>query len=260
MKFLNTVLLFSIGLLLASCGNWVEEINLEEDGSGSYKVYTDIIPSSVQMATEMTMMFAAMDTTKTIDKDSLRLAVTEKVWEDFPDEIDSVIDLASEMPDSILNYKDNKKYLDKMTGFMTGGRDKGYVNMGVDYGFENQEDLMGFLKFFETVQESQSSNSSKSPMDDLTKTKAHAEYDISTKKFTRKVTYENPQTDLSDQSEFEKLFGKGKYITVINTKRKIKTAKGDHLKEVSDYKVVFEYDFLPALTGGLNTNFEIIFE
>lgn len=246
---------------LASCGNVVEEINLDADGSGTYEIKTDIIPATVNMAVTFTKMFAAMDTTHVLNEDSLRTAVTEEVWADFGDaEIDSVIDFKNEIPDSILNEGDNRKYAEKMTMFMKGSRAKGYVDMGLRYPFVSGEDLQDFMAFFERVQEGQSKNAKGNPLGELGDLRSTTTINQSNKSFARTTIYHNPADESEDMGKFKEMFGDGKFLTIVNTKRKIKKVNGDHVKSVEDYRVTFEYEFMPAMTGQLNTDFEIIFE
>ncbi len=246
---------------LASCGNVVEEINIEADGSGTYEIKTDIVPATVNMAVTFTKMFAAMDTTKTINEDSLRTAILEEVWADFGDEeVDSVIDVMSQIPDSTLNKGDNRKYAEKITMFMKGSREKGYMNMGMQYPFANGEDLQDFMAFFEQLQKDSSKNQKKSPIGELGDVRSTTTITQNKKTFARATVYHNPAEETEDLNGLKEMMGDGKYITVVNTKRKIKTVKGNYIKSVADYKVVFEYDFIPAFTGQIDTDFEIIFE
>jgi hypothetical protein len=257
MKLFKLGLYFIAAIGLTSCGNFVEEFTIEEDGSGNYQIYTDVVAGGIEMSVNMAKMFNPEELTPE-QEDSLRREVENSVWEDFPGEIDSTIDFASEMPDSLLNYGDNRKYAEKMKGFMRGSREKGYIHGGIAYPFSDIDDLKAFEKFME---ESQNSNkeASSGMFGALSSTNSEANYTLNKKGFSRKVTYIIPEDDDSLE-KMKKMFGEGTYQTVIHTKRKIKKAKGEHLKTQEDYKVVFEYDFFEALSGKLNTDFEIIFE
>lgn len=246
---------------LASCGNVVEEITIEADGTGTYEIKTDIIPATVNMAVTMTKMFSSIDSTKTLNEDSLQMAVLEEVWADFGDEeIDSTLDVMSQMPDSLLKTDADRKYAEGMNMFMRGSRDKGYMNMGVEYAFADAEDFQGFMEFWERLQASSGNQQTGSPLDDLGDMRSKVEIVQTSNSFSRKTEYLNPIEDDSELEGMAELLGDGKYITVVKTKRKIKKVNGEHIKDIDDYSVTFEYPFVDAFSGALNTDFEIIFE
>ena len=248
-------------LALTSCGNYIEEIDLEEDGSGTYQIYTDIIPATVEMTVSMTKMFATMDSTKTIDEDSLRTAMYDEVWADFPEHVDSVIDMAKELPDSIKNDPAAKPYIENMSGFMRGGKAEGHLYAGVQYEFKSIADLQGFLNFMDKTQEARSAQEARSPFGQLTKVRSKVVYKLQKNEFTRKVTFSQDMTDESESTEeMEALFGKGTMTTIIRTDRKIVTARGVNVQQNGDYEVVIKHDFYEAFLGKVNLDFAILFE
>lgn len=254
-------MVFFILLGLASCGNIVEEINLEKDGSGSYEVKTDIIPATVNMTVTFTKMFAAMDTTNVIDVDSLTAAVQEKVWEDFGDgEVDSIIDMANEIPDSLKDDPEYLAFVERVNVFMRGSKEKGYMNMGMEFNFTDGDDYQFMLNKFEEIQSSQGDQKTGSPLDDLSSVRSRVTIESDKKHFVRKTEYLNPIESEEEVEGLQEMLGDGKFITVVNTKRKIKKVNAKHIKRVEDYSVTFEYDFIEAFMGRLNTDFEIIFE
>jgi hypothetical protein len=87
-----------------------EEIYLNSDGSGEYTIYTDMIPSMVTMME----VFAAMDTTFQGTSEELTAKVKEKIWEDFPAEVDSIMDMTGEeIPEDIKNNPEKMAMLKK---------------------------------------------------------------------------------------------------------------------------------------------------
>ena len=245
---------------LASCGTIEEEILIEADGSGIYEIKTDIIPMTVEMTVTMTKMFAAMDTTEVIDEDSLRTAVLNEVWKDFGDgEIDSIIDVTKEVPDSILNKGNNRYYYEKMTVYMRGSKQQGHLYMGIQYPFTNGEDLQGFMAFFQELQKQGNQSGQSDPMSKMTSVGSTVTFNASKNSWSRSTVYHNPLDPEQDFGPMDAMFANAKYITVVKTKKKIKEAKGNYIKSVDDYQVVFEYDLVEAMSGQLDTDFEIIF-
>lgn len=260
--------LFRIGLLVMSlalftaCGNYTEEFTLKADGSGTYTVYTDVVTGSIEMGAQMASMFAEDEMTEK-QLDSLKQGVADKIWEDFPGEIDSVLDLTSELPDSFLNYGNNRAYAERMVMYMRGSKEKGYVNAGVEFNFKDGEDYAEFTNYFENMQNSSGKGGSSSMLGSLSNTKSDPTYNFEKKGFKRTVKYtftESAESDPNAEKMLAMMGGNGTYQTIVNTERKIKKVKGDHIKSQEDYRVVFEYPFLESLEGSVNTDFEIIFE
>lgn len=246
---------------LVSCGTIEEEIMLEADGSGVYEIKTDIIPMTVEMTVTMTKMFAAMDTTNTIDEDSLRAAVLDEVWKDFGDgEIDSIIDITSEVPDSILNKGNNRMYYEKMNVYMRGSREAGHMYMGMQYPFTSDEDLQGFMAFFEKLQQEGNQAEQSNPMSKIGNVRSTVTFKSNKNSWSRATVYHNPMDSEEDLGPMDAMFAKSSYITVVKTKRKIKEVKGNYIKRIDDYQVVFEYNLVEAMSGQINTDFEIIFD
>lgn len=259
--------LFRLGLLAMSlalftaCGNYVEEFTLKADGSGSYTVYSDIIEGSVEMGSTMATMFSEEELTQA-QKDSVRLGVEAKMWEDFDGEVDSVINMVSELPDSFLNYGNNREYAERMVMFMRGSQEKGYMNIGVEVDYKNGEDFNDFINYLENMQDSKGSGNA-TILGGLSETKSDASYKFSSKSFGRTVKYtfvENEEGDKSMGKMLEMMGEGGTYKTIVHTERKIKKVKGENIVLQEDYKVVFEYPFAASLDGSVNTDFEIIFK
>lgn len=245
--------------LFTSCGDIVEEIHLEKNGSGTYEVYTDMIPTAVEMATEMTMKFAgAFDSTKVLDEDSIRAHATEMVWRDFPDQLDSTYSY-SDGSDSVSGVHDPEGYGDRAKGFMRGGRSVGYMMMGMTFPFDDDDDLTGFSNFAEDVMEADK----KVGLKGLSQSKSNVKFTYEKKKFAREMSTVE-KNDLTDE---EKMFfdmltkgASGTYRTVVHTPRKIKEVKGDGIEKIEDYKVTFAYDLKEIVGGKVNMNFDITME
>src|SRR5687768_3951249 len=98
MKHIRYLLLSLASFTLYSCDNITEEIYINDDGSGEYVFYTDMIPGITKMTTEMAVLFA-----DSLSGDSLEASLNDNIWKDFPDVLDSIIDYANIIPDSVLS-------------------------------------------------------------------------------------------------------------------------------------------------------------
>ena len=79
------------------------------------------------MGAKKASMFAENEMTEK-QLDSLKLGVADKIWEDFPVETDSTLDLTSELPDSFLNY--GNRITERMVIIVRVCQEKEYMNIG----------------------------------------------------------------------------------------------------------------------------------
>ncbi len=259
MRTIRFLVLAVASFFLFSCDNITEEIHLNEDGSGEYRIYSDVIPGMVKMATEITSMTAKMDSTGDTSEEAIRKKAIEKVWEDFPDEIDSTYNLAEGAPDSLVNYGNNRKYMENMTGFMRGGKSKGYVHQGMEYTFSDMENLNGFLSFANEAMNEKSAERTGKLMGGMN-TQTNTTYTWRNRTFSRSVEVISPQ-DLEDPSMkfLMTLMGDAEYTTIVHTPRKVKLVnEGGRI--TAEKEVTFTYKLMDMLSGKVEGDFEIVME
>jgi hypothetical protein len=263
MKFYKIVLFSACIVFFSACGNLTEEFTFKSDGSGIYTAYTDIVSGSIDMSTAMAIQYSGKEFSKA-QKDSLKKVVTEKIWEGFPGEIDSVVDLLSELPDSVIKFGDNKEYSKRTDLFYKGSKKKGYVHAGVTIDFRNGEDFVNFSDYLERIQNTRDENNEgPSLLGSITEIKSDAEYAFEKKSFKRTVKFSDLDMEEIDPTAglmMELFSDKGTYRTIVNTVRKISSVKGEYVVLQKENKVVFEYPFKEYMRGDVNTDFEIIFE
>lgn len=254
MKNLRYLLLFFTSATLYSCDNITEEIYLNPDGSGEYVFYTDMIPGITKMATEMSMIFQ-----DSLSSDSSEIFLEESIWKDFPDVIDSVIDYANIIPDSVLDDPANKEIIEKMQFFMEGGRSKGYVNMGFRFAFKDFSELEDILKKVEDNQHGSGAGGGMMP--ELDEMRTSIQFEFKDNMFKRKTTFLSKPDFAQTDVEMLKLFmADAKMRTIVHTPHKVKTAKGINAKKLTDTSVMFEYDMLEYILGNTSSDFEIVME
>ena len=263
MKLFRIGLLSTCIMLFAACGNYVEEYSLKSDGSGLYNVYSDVISGSADMGTALAIEFSDEDLTAG-QIDSIKKVVTETIWEQYPGKTDSIVDLLAVLPDSFLDYKNNRKYAERLVVYLNGSKERGFVNMGAQVSFRNTEDFLEFSEFFERLQNVKISGSSgASLVGNFSETKSKTDYVLNEKSFGRSVTFSEVEMDDIEPTTglmMEVLGKNGTYTTIVHTAKKIMSVTGENVVSQEDYKVVFEYPLSEYLAGELNTDFEIVFE
>lgn len=258
MKFIKLLSLAALTLFFCSCGDVKEEIYINEDGTGKYIFQTDMIPGLTQMSMSMYQMFAAMDTTKApLNEDSLRTAIQAKIWEDFPDEIDSLIDLTNEMPKEVSEDAKKREMLDRMEAFMRGNKKDGYVNIGMSYNFKSTEDLKEVFKLLRASSATQNKLPN-SPISKLSDVDFITDFEIDGNKVSRKVELVSEPATESEMEELKELFPDATYQTIVYLPREVKSAKGESIVKAEGKMVVLEYNMLESMMGRVSTDFEII--
>jgi len=263
MKTLRYLLLCLAVLSLHSCDNMTEEIYLNENGSGEYKVYADMIPSIRMMATQMSGLLG--DSTGQEQMEQVDdAAINEYIWKDFPEgEIDSVFDYRETLDSSVLADPKNKELLERMKGFMQGGREKGYLNMGIKMNFRDMADLQALTKQIEDNQKKEAGGGGEEEdmlgMGGLGDMKTETKYAMKGGVFTRTTKIiSKPKVKEDEMGMFEMMFGTGKITTVIYLPENVKEVKGEYLKSKEGKKVVFEYPMMDYMLGKVTNTFEIV--
>jgi len=200
-----------------------EEISIKADGTGTYEISSDIIP----MMRGMMLSFAKMDLEEGEELDSVELAnkVEELVWKDFGDEIDSVLSLDDRIPPDLKSDPAQMAMIERTTMFMRGGRNKGYLKSGVNYSFENAQDLKDFIKLSE--EQTKGDNKVKMLFGD-----SETVLKMTKNSFFRSTTQNQPEKSEEELEDLESMFSDVSILTVINTPKKIKKVK------VKTYEIV----------------------
>lgn len=238
---------FFILLLVCSCASVTEEIYLNNDGSGEYLVYTDMVKSTRDM-----MMGMMTGIYPDASEDSLRRIIDVQIWADMPDEVDSLIDFSQRVPDSIKNDPDKQKYIDNMEMFMRGSKEKGYLNSGMSYKFNAVEDLEDFLAF---MNDNQAATTGGMGME---LPNMQVKYSFDNKSFSR-ITLMDEQIEMSDSTRvmLNTMLDGAKSRLIIHLPKKVKKASKNQLIEKNGNDVTYEFDLLKVLNGEQTTNVKI---
>lgn len=240
---------FLILLLLFSCASVTEEIYLNNDGSGEYLVYTDVISSTRGM-----MLGMMSSIYPDASADSLRQIIDDQIWADMSDEVDSLIDFSTRVPDSIKNDPDKQKYLERMEMFMKGSKKDGFLNSGMSYRFQAVAELEDFVEF---MNENQSATSGGMGMD-LPNMKV--KYSFDGKSFSR-TTVMDEAIEMNDSTMMmlSTMLEGAKSRLIIHLPREVKMASKSQLFEQSGKDVVYEFDLLKVINGEQSTDIKIDF-
>lgn len=239
--------LFLIVVVLSSCGEIKEEITLNSDGSGSYRMSADMIP----MMRTMMYSFAKMSADEGADSLEIMAEVEEKLWKDFPDEIDSVLNIANRLDEEIKNNPDKMALLESTTMFMRGGKSKGYMHTGLEFDFANSEE---FNQLMDLVQEGQQKDKQANMLG-----KSETEIKVTPKLFYRKTTQVSELDSDKLPPNMSGMMDEMKVLTVLKFERKIKSidVKGYGIVEKSNNQVTLEYDLSQRLNKGDFTEIKV---
>lgn len=238
-------LLFVLGML-TSCGEMHEEITINEDGSGTYEISADIIP----MMREMMKGLAALGLEEGETLDSLELDAL--IWEDFPEEVDSIMNMDDQIPDSVRNDPAKMALVQKMTVFQKGGKKKGYMRSGINFQFANSQEVMDFENLLEET----------SKEDKQVKLMGESNTTI---ELTPTLFYRSTTTTSASGTEdqgIDEMLGNSKIVTRINFSKKIKkvSTKTYQVVEQTATSVTLSYSFLEALNSEEPIEFRIELE
>ena len=244
MKFQHLLWSFITTLLLTSCGDFTEEITINEDGSGKMEFYTDLVPF---MSKTMAAFASMGEESDQLSEEELDKKVENMIWEKMGAEIDSVIDYTDKIPPEIKNDPVKYEIVKRMTGFMKGGKKEGKINTGIAFPYKDNTDLANFISVLEESQE-------KDPQARLMGD-GKSKYTTTKNSFRRTIVYNNEDKEAS-QIPME-AFKDMKYYVIINTPKKIKNITGSNIKSQTDKQVIFEYNIIDYIEGNYTTDFTV---
>lgn len=212
-------------------------------------IYSDVISSTRSMMVGM-MSSLYPDASE----DSLMQVIDAQIWADMPNEVDSLIDFSSRVPDSIRNDPEKQKYLDRMEMFMRGSREKGYLNSGMSFKFDAVSDLEDFLEF---MSDNQSATGEGMGMD---LPNMNVRYDFDGNSFSRTTLMdENLEVSDSTMMMLQTMLADSKSRLIIHLPKNVKKASKDQLVETKGKDVVYEFDLLKVINGEQTTDVKVDF-
>lgn len=247
MRLIKFLFICLAAYLMVSCDNITEEIHLNEDGSGQYAVYSDIIPG---MKKSMEL-FAAFDTTSTNKSPEEKLKkIEDELWADFGEEVDT--SFSDENAIASITDPKEKAMMEKMKIFMKGKRKDGFLNSGMRFDFASLDELNHLVNVLGDSQKEDAELGM-----DFGESKA--EYKVGKKLFSRKTTiFRKPELNAEANAGLAMLMGDGgTYTTIIHLPKNVKSVVGESMIEKDTRKVVFQYDLMDIIKGKTNTDFEI---
>lgn len=237
--------------LLCSCGEVREEITFHKDGSGTYDVSANTIPMMRQVMQATVEMTA--EEGEPMDSAALAAKVEEMLWKDFPDEIDSVISLESDLTPEMRNDPEVMALFNKTTAYMKGSREEGFIKTGVKFDFDNSEE---FLSFMNLIEEKSQEEEQKNP---LGKTKT--EIIVTPKSYVRTVAYtDRPDNDDESTALVRLMLQDMSMLTVLTFPEKIDKVDLVHYEivEQSEKSITLRFDMLKALESDDNSEIRVM--
>lgn len=259
MKLIKLLLAGLAFSFLYSCDNVTEEIYLNTDGSGEYKIHVDVVPGMTQMMGGI----MAMDTTSERSDEELEALIQDQIWEDHPSGVvDSIYGYDQVSLDSMPDNPEAMAFAQSVKLFIKGTREENFLNYGVKFNFKNINQLNDFMKLM-------SKENEKADKDDsnfaLAGTNKNVKVDTAFKYKKRCLKRSQRYTTIKEQDPKEveglrKLFGEGIARTIVYLPKNVKSVKGNGITEKTDDKVVFEYNIVEMSLGNVDTDFEIKLE
>lgn len=243
----------------SSCVNLSEEITLNEDGTGEYSMYSDMVATQVEMAVQMGMMFAGE---QEVDMDSMRAVMLAKTWEDMPENVDS-LHTAFEVPDSLRGDPDLEAMLEKFEGFTKGSKEEGFINTGVRFAFSDMGDLNEMHHLMSNYQEKREEEKGGGMGPKIDAGKQTLKFDFDGNTFKKTTDWETePDIQGEELKMMENIMKEAKFTSIVHLPRKMKSVDKTHLKEVSEdgKTLIFEYSMLDMIMGETDHDFEIVLE
>lgn len=228
---------------------------MDEQGSGTYEVTTDMIPMMRNMAYQFAVLANNVGGDDSVGGSIDSANIESQLFKDFPNEVDSIIPLHKMTKEASLSVADKAKLEKQLKLYMKGGRSSGQMIMGMQYHFTSIPDLNELGAIMERNKE----KSEDSRLDEYT---ANVTYAVQGNTLRRTYTermkrekQEEPEERLSHM-----MFGETVYRTTLRSKRKIKKVNALGIKSQKDHEIVLEYPMKDYLNGQVNMNFEIEWE
>ena len=243
MKTLNFLIFIGASIFWFSCAEVREEITINKNGSGTYEVSSDIIP---MMRTMMESFASMMPDSVQTDSAATTQKIEEMIWKDFPEEVDSIINVSNELPPEVKDDPVKTAMVENITMYMRGGRKQGVMLTGLEYNFKDSEDLNQFQNLLDEYSQ-KDQRGGQLPA-------SKSEVKITSSSFYRLSKFSEPLPEKQDEA-MASLFKDLQlmtFYTVINFPRKIKRVdlKGYTIVDQSDKSVTLKYDIEHALFQG----------
>lgn len=226
---------------LFSCEEMREEITIAADGSGTYEVYTDMLP--------MMKTMAAMGLQGEMTEEEKETKLNEMIWKGKTGKIDSIIDFKDKMGKEFKG-KEFDEMMKNTVAYMRGGKEDNKMVMGVNFKFKNGKELDSFQAMLEDSQKNKGETKGMGKTKSTTKLTPNG-FSRSTK-VVEKVNLDDANIKMTLQ-----FVTNTKMVTVVKTPKKIKSVKGNFVREQKDNEVVFEYSLASLLKQEINTDFSI---
>jgi hypothetical protein len=207
----------------------------------------------VQMSVKMMKAFSPDSVP--FNEDSVTQAITDKMWEKFNNEVDSVIDYSEDIPDSVKNDPESMAIINKMNVFMKGSKKEGPLYMGLHYQFDNREELIKFYDFMD--KRDRESGKSNPISEHLLSSQSRSVIKFENKTLSRVTPEEAEPMHVDSVKALDLMFADASYKTTITMPTKIVSAKGDGLQEINGKTVVYQYKMRDLFTGKMSNDFEI---
>lgn len=260
----NILFTLCASILLFSCGDIQEELVFNEDESGYYCISFDMVEGMTSMTKMMTMSFSE-SAGKNLDEDSLDNAIREKVWKDFPAEVDSFIDMSESFEKKGFEGEELEKLKKDFQLFIKGKKADEKLDMGLRINFRSIQELEDYWKIMGGLGNDKEMMSKVGPgigsMFGGMNSSNDTPFMISDKGIIKPSFASSEKEKSKDKSdrEFNKLMEDSSYSIIVRTAKNIKKVKGKGAKLIDENTVKVEYPVLYFMDNNPKTGFELIY-
>lgn len=265
-KMRKIVAAICVSVLLFSCGDIQEELVINQDDSGYYSISYDMVKGMTSMTKMMTMAFSESEGKK-MNEDSLDQVLREKIWEDFPNEVDSFIDMTESFEEKGYKGEELERMKNAFQIFMKGKKEDEQLDMGLRINFQNLEELQDLWSLMDGFGEDRELMSKVGPgvgsmFGGMNKSDS-APFIFSENGIVKPSFASSEKEEKSkgkSDKEFEDLMKDSTYSILIKTAKDIKKVKGKGVKLIDKNTVQVEYAVLDFMKNSSKTGFEIFYE
>jgi hypothetical protein len=286
LSFLSYLVFTVLGMtFLSSCGDIQQELFLNADGSGK-------LEASFELGEMMSMMkgfddMGVPDDTLSDDnvpedtstltmpeepKDPMQLLMDKVTDPNYPLEFDTLMSLASIMPDSVIAKENRMDLVKKMSVHMQSPANSADLTVGIVINFDNRAQLQEIINHMDTLKGTEnvmpgggvSGGFSKGTftMFDANLKDGWIKFDsIDYSSFSSEFGMASDSTAGSeDMGMMEMMFGSSKVRTIVHVPGEVISCTNKDAVITKDERVIIEYDFLDVIKKGKVEGFVIKFK
>lgn len=274
------MMIISLGITLASCGDVVQEMYLNKDGSGTLETTIDV-GELIGMAKNFENMGSAQDTFSddhivdtvsiqpAVEKDAMTLLMERITDPAYDQDFDTLMSFLDIMPDSVRAKDTRPDLVQKMFFRVKSPANSGDLTFGVVAQFDNSAHLKEMVQHLNTFEQSPEMLAA-APMGMESEFFMSFHADMETGVLTvDTVLYggfsaqmgmsQDSTMSAEDLGMVEMMFGNSKIRSVIQIPGEVLSCTNPDAILTKDNKVIIEYPMMDVIRSGKLNGYKIVF-